>query len=225
MNKEKILKLNKKQFIPTLIFFSFNVIFLIMAFCFESIFLIASFVTSVWLLFFLAINVINVITACNSLRRYNINEVKEELNSKDVIKLEGVNTYLTKNYIISNDTSVRIVKYSDIVWIYYTNINDDIKSNASLNLGVSRYAIEAYLKNGKRVTIINRVKNYHFIKNILENKIRQKNKEALIGYNIENVQRYKQINRKYSLLSNIYDFSFNAFILIIIIIFIYFMFF
>lgn len=225
MDKEKILKINKNQFIPTLIFLVFVIIFLILAFCLNSIFIIALVVSAVWTLFFLVFNIINMIIAHNSLKRYDINEVKMELNSNDVIKLRGINAYLTKNYIISNDTSVRIVKYSDILWIYNTKIGNGIRGNASIHPGVSRLAIEAYLKNGKRVTVINKVINYYSIKDELEDKVRQKNKEALIGYNIENVANYKEINKKYKILSEISDFSVIVFFVIIIIVAIVFMFF
>ena len=67
--------------------------------------------------------------------------------------------------------------------------------------------------------------NYFSIKDEFEEKIKQNNKEALIGYNIENVAKYKEINKKYKILSEISDFSVIAIFLIIIVVFIIYMFF
>lgn len=218
MDKDNILKINKNQFIPTLVFFIFIVIFFILTLLLNSLFLIAVFVSVVWFIFFIILNIINIVISYNSFKRYDINEVKRELSSKDVIKLRGKNTYLTQNYIVSNDTAVRIVKYDDIVWIYNTKIGNGIRGNASINPGVSRFAIEAYLKNGKRVTVINKVMNYYLIKNEFEDEIKQNNKEALIGYNVENVAKYKEINKIYKVLSELLDFSVIFIFLVIIIV-------
>lgn len=225
MDKDKILKINRNQFIPTLIFIIFVIIFSILAIFLNSLFLIAVLVSALWFILFLILNITNIIISHNFLKRYDIDEVKHELYSKDVIKLRGKNTYLTKNYIVSNDTAVRIVKYNDIVWVYNTKIGNGIRGNASIHPGVSRYSIEAYLKNRKRVTVINKVMNYFSIKDEFEEKIKQNSKETLIGYNIENVAKYKEINKKYKILSEISDFSVIAIFLIIIVVFIIYMFF
>ena len=86
MDKDKILKINRNQFIPTLIFIIFVIIFSILAIFLNSLFLIAVLVSALWFILFLILNITNIIISHNFLKRYDIDEVKHELYSKDVIK-------------------------------------------------------------------------------------------------------------------------------------------
>ena len=76
MDKDKILKINRNQFIPTLIFIIFVIIFSILAIFLNSLFLIAVLVSALWFILFLILNITNI----------NDNVIKKVGDGKENIK-------------------------------------------------------------------------------------------------------------------------------------------
>ena len=134
-------------------------------------------------------------------KKYDIHEIKEELSNVKAKKLDGVETYLTENYIVCNEMLIRITKYADIEWAYlyiaYRSGTQYTPVNMSFNSKIKKYAIAAHLKNGigDRV-IIARVKNDKQLKEIYS-RILKKRKKALKGYTEENIKKYEKINKIY----------------------------
>ena len=148
----------------------------------------------------IVIDIANRFRSMIALKKYNLNEIKDELASDSAKKLDGLETYLTENYIVSNATVIRITKYEDIEWaflyidsrsrgILYTPVN------MTFNNKIRKYPIAAYLKNGNgnRVNLAV-VKNDKQLKEIYS-AISKKNKKVLKGYTEENIKKYEKINK------------------------------
>ena len=91
MDKDKILKINRNQFIPTLIFIIFVIIFSILAIFLNSLFLIAVLVSALWFILFLILNITNIIISHNFLKRYDIDEkIIRDYNQDKVLEAGNV---------------------------------------------------------------------------------------------------------------------------------------
>ncbi len=174
------------------------------------------------MLIFLIIDIVNRLRSKIALKKYNLNEIKEELENDNTRKLDGVETYLTDNYIVSNATVIRITKYEDIEWayLYIYSHNSGITYtpvNMTFNNKIRRYPIAAYLKNGKgNRVILAVVKNDKQLKEVYS-AISKKNKKVLKGYTKENIKEYEKINKIFRIENKIDNIlPWGVFILIII---------
>lgn len=196
MNVDKILKHNGKFIlICNIILILCIIISLLLVNATDSLSLVFTWVFGFHLLIFLIIDIVNRIRSNIALKKYNLNEIKEELASDSTRKLDGVETYLTENYIISNATVIRITKYEDIKWAYlyiYSSSRGIIYTpvNMTFNSKIRKYPIAAYLKNGNGMRVILAVvKNDKQLKEVYS-VITKKNKKVLKGYTKENIKEY-----------------------------------
>lgn len=158
---------------------------------------------SIYLPFFIVIDIVNRIKTNNALNKYNINEIKEELNKENVIKLDDIDTYLTDNYIISNSKYIKITKYDEIQWIYQER---PVGRVVQQGMVTSAYKfggtpLVAYLKDGKKV-VVALVKNTEHI-NMIFGQILKKYNKALIGNTYENIKKYEKMSKKFKRKNNI----------------------
>ena len=193
---EKILKYNGK-FVLTWILINLIpfVISLFLIPFFGSVPFTLAIFFGIWVLIFIIIDVINRIKSYNALKKYDINILKNELIN--AVKLEGIETYLTDNFIISNSKTIKITKYSDIEWIFSVRPggapSQKVLSSIALEMGGT--PVFACLNNGKKVPIavVDNFKNM----DLIFNKIYLENKNVLRGYNKENLKKYKKKHPNY----------------------------
>lgn len=196
INIEKILKYNGKfVLICILIGIILTIISVALIPVTDSLSVILAGVFGIYTLIFIIINIINYIKSNNALKKYDINVLKKELET--AIKLDGIDTYLTDNYIISNSKTIKITKYSDIEWTFIANTTGRVfqRMLISSSYRLGGIPVIAYLKNGKK-DIIAFIKN-EINANMIFSKIRNENNGVLIGNTLENAKKYKSINPKY----------------------------
>ena len=201
MNVDKILKHNGKFIlICNIILILCIIISLLLVDVTDSVSLIIAIDLGMMLAVGIVIDIVNRIRSIIALKKYNLNEIKEELASDSTRKLDGVETYLTENYIVSNATVIRITKYEDIKWAYlyiYLSSRGIIYTpvNMTFNNKIGKYPIAAYLKNGNGMRVILAVvKNDKQLKEVYS-AITKKNKKVLKGYTEENIKKYEKINK------------------------------
>ena len=201
MNVDKILKHNGKFIlICNIILILCIIISLLLVDVTDSVSLIIAIDLGMMLAVGIVIDIVNRIRSIIALKKYNLNEIKEELASDSTRKLDGVETYLTENYIVSNATVIRITKYEDIKWAYlyiYSSSRGIIYTpvNMTFNNKIGKYPIAAYLKNGNGMRVILAVvKNDKQLKEVYS-AITKKNKKVLKGYTKENIEKYEKIDK------------------------------
>ena len=201
MNVDKILKHNGKIIlICNIILILCIIISLLLVDVTDSVSLIIAIDFGMMLVVGIVIDIVNRIRSMIALKKYNLNEIKEELASDSTRKLDGVETYLTENYIVSNATVIRITKYEDIKWAYlyiYSSSRGIIYTpvNMIFNNKIKKYPVAAYLKNGNGMRVILAVvKNDKQLKEVYS-AITKKNKKVLKGYTEENIKKYEKINK------------------------------
>lgn len=191
---EKILKYNNKNFIPSLLFLALTIFSLMLAPFTDSLTLIITAALLIYTVVLFSICIIYKIKSKNTVKEYDFEKLKKELLSKDIIKVNGIDTYLTNNYIISNHRRVIVKKYSDIAWVVPTILRGRGSLIGILGSELTNQLIgsplRAYLKNGK-TEIIAITKNGAQTKVVFD-KIHEKNKSTLLGYSKYNLEQYKK---------------------------------
>jgi len=192
---EKILKYNGKYVtIWILTLLTLSIILVVLSKILDELFLLGAFAVGAWIPFFVGIDIFNRIKTKKMMNKYDINEIRKELRAKDAIKLEGIETYITDNYIISNNGRIAITKYSDIYWIYPTKLRGMHSVTANISAHVVNILtgspLRAHLRTGEIISAAI-IKNEIQMKVIFD-KIYQKNKKVLFGYTIENLEKYKE---------------------------------
>ena len=198
IDAEKVLKYNGK-FIRNcnLILFILVIISLLSIGISDGLSIIFVGVFAIWFLVFSIIDIINRIITNKALKKYDMNEIKRELKSDNVIKLKGIDTYLTDNYIISNSKTLKITKYEEIAWIYVAKPMGTVEQKATMSVAynIGGTPVVGYLKNGKYVNIASVKNNAHL--NVIFAQIKERNQDVLIGNSLENMQKYGEVNYKY----------------------------
>lgn len=203
-NVKNILKYNGKFILKcNLILLICIIICLILIPMTDGLSVVIAGVFGIWLLIFTIIDIGNRIVSGISLRKYDLNEIKKELLESSTRKIDGIDTYLTDNYIVSNSKTIKITKYSDIVWTYLARpigtVNQQVIIGTAYRLGGT--PIVSHLKNGKQVTIaVVKTSNQS---NKIFTEITNKNKEVLVGKTPENIRKYENINKKFKIKSKI----------------------
>ena len=123
-----------------------------------------------------------------SLKKYSREELESELLKPNVEYFKKANICLTDKYIISTMIGLDVIKYEDILWMYYENRRYNFVS-------IGKYII-ARLKNKKMVQIAYTYGNEELLIEIMK-KIKAKNEEILLGFTKENQERYKELTKKY----------------------------
>ncbi|MDD6224414.1 MAG: hypothetical protein PUB18_05395 [bacterium] len=114
--------------------------------------------------------------------------IEQELQENVVFEKADLNFYLTDHYIIDLNSGLRIIRYSDIVWIYLYQLTQyGITTNQS---------IIVYTKNKKKHILLSIHSSSQKRKALLEeiiSMIVEKNTKILIGYTKENRKQMKDL--------------------------------
>lgn len=197
---KKILKYNGKFIlICNIILTTCIVISLLLVNVTDSLSLIMAGVFVFLLLIFLVIDVANRLESKITLKKYNFDEIKKELANAKTRKIDGIETYLTENYIVTNAKVIRITKYKDIAWTYLAKPSGTVSQKGTIGLAykIGGTPVTAYLKNGKQV-VIALVKNEEQLKEIY-GAISSNNKKVLIGDTYENHKAYEKVNKNFKM--------------------------
>lgn len=122
----------------------------------------------------------------STLRKYDIEELKEDLNRNDTISYKKQSVYLTNKYIISTINGLDVFEYKDILWVY----NEKRRQNG-VSLGVW---LMVCTSNNKRIQIARASKDDILIE--IMAKIKEKNQDILVGFTGENNKQYKELIKK-----------------------------
>jgi len=215
---DKILKYNGKVILKcNLILLACIVICLIIMPITDGLSVIIAGIFAVWLLIFIIIDIINRIVSNVALKKRNLDEIKKELLDYKTRKIDGLDTYLTDNYIVSNSKTIKITKYSDVVWIYLARPMGTVAQQGAIATAYQfgGTPVIAHLKNGKKVTIA-LVKSREQLNKIFA-KITNKNRETLVGKTPENIKRYENINKNFKIKNKITGIMLIVVLLLIII--------
>lgn len=118
------------------------------------------------------------------LRKYNKQELEEELLKNTTVSYPMAKIYLTDKYIISKASGLDIMTYDELYWIY-------IETRRYNGFSVGKYLI-AKMKNKKSKQIAVVHKSEEMLMEIME-KIHKKNKEVLTGFTQENQKAFKEL--------------------------------
>lgn len=132
---------------------------------------------------FLIISISNIKKLKSTLKKYDAEELKEELNNINIEEYKRQSIYLTNKYIISTINGLSVLEYSDILWMY----NEKRRQNGIV-VGIW---IMARTKNNKKILIASDMKEDILIE--IMTKIKEKNHEILIGFTGENNKQYKKL--------------------------------
>ena len=132
---------------------------------------------------FLIISISNIKKLKSTLKKYDAEELKEELNNINIEEYKRQSVYLTNKYIISTINGLGVLEYSDILWMY----NEKRRQNGIV-VGVW---IMARTRDNKKILIASDMKEDILIE--IMTKIKEKNHEILIGFTGENNKEYKKL--------------------------------
>ncbi len=122
----------------------------------------------------------------SALKKYNIEDLKDELNNCDMSQYAKQTIYLTNKYLISTLNGLDVFEYKDIVWVY----NEKRKQNG-VSLGV--WLIVCTMDR-KRIQVARAQKDDILIE--IMTKIKEKNQDILVGFTGDNNKQYKEITKK-----------------------------
>ena len=195
---KKILKYNGKLIlICNVILIICTIISLLLVKVTDSLSLILAGVFVFYMLIFLIIDIANRLRSKIALKKYNLDEIKKELANAKTRKIDGIETYLTENYIVTNAKVIRITKYKDIAWTYLDKPLGMVHQKAMIGVAykIGGTPVIAYSKDGKKV-VIALVKKEEQLKE-LYGAILSNNKKVLIGDTYENHKAYEKINKNF----------------------------
>lgn len=132
---------------------------------------------------FLIIYISQTVKLKSTLKKYNAEELKEELNNINTNEYKKQSIYLTNKYIISTINGLDVLEYSDILWVY-----NEKRRNNGIVVGIW---IMACTKNNKRIQIASAMKEDILIE--IMAKIKERNQDILIGFTNENSKQYKEL--------------------------------
>ncbi len=116
-----------------------------------------------------------------------VDEIDKEMNDPNAFYYQKANLFLTEHYIINFGGKVKIIRYSDILWMYrYEQRTNGIKTAQS---------IKVLTTNGKTSSIANLDLVTKKAKDAFDeiwNTILEKNPTMLVGYTAENLRAMKE---------------------------------
>lgn len=122
----------------------------------------------------------------STLKKYDVEDLKDELNNCDMNEYKKQSIYLTNKYIISTLNGLDAFEYKDILWIY----NEKRKQNG-VSLGVWLIVCTA---DRKRIQVARAQKDDILIE--IMTKIKEKNQDILVGFTGDNNKQYKELTKK-----------------------------
>ncbi|MCR5738076.1 MAG: hypothetical protein K6G64_10580 [Eubacterium sp.] len=127
--------------------------------------------------------VFSVVRTRITLGKISSDSLNAELEMTDLSKFKKAKIYITPHYLLSVYLGLRAVKLEDILWVYISHSNNQIK--------MARLTI--HLKGGKRVETM---KCKIWMEDILRDAIQEllkKKPELLVGYSYENLTAYNDM--------------------------------
>ena len=122
-----------------------------------------------------------------NLKKYSKEELEKELLNPNCLYFKKQNICLTDKYIVSTMAGLDVIKYEDILWLYYENRRYNFVS-------IGKYII-ARTKNKKMYQLAYSYSNEELLIEIMK-KIAEKNDQILLGFTKENQQKYKELTSK-----------------------------
>lgn len=122
----------------------------------------------------------------STLKKYDIEDLKDALNNCDMNEYKKQSIYLTNKYLISTLNGLDVFEYKDILWIY----NEKRKQNG-VSLGVWLIVCTA---DRKRIQVGRAQKDDILIE--IMTKIKEKNQDILVGFTGDNNKQYKELTKK-----------------------------
>lgn len=122
----------------------------------------------------------------STLKKYDIEDLKDELSNCDMNEYKKQSVYLTNKYLISTLNGLDVFEYKDILWIY----NEKRKQNG-ISLGVWLMVCTA---DKKRIQVASAQKDDILIE--IMTKIKEKNQDILVGFTGDNNKQYKELTKK-----------------------------
>lgn len=120
-----------------------------------------------------------------TLKKYSIDELKEELSTCDINEFKKQSVYLTNKYVISTLNGLDVFEYKDILWTY----NEKRRQNG-VSLG---YWIIACTESKAKIQIAYAKKDDILIQ--IMSRIKEKNQNMLVGFTPDNINQYKELTR------------------------------
>lgn len=142
--------------------------------------------TAVISLIFLIIYISQATKVKSTLKKYNIEDLKEALSNCNMEEYKKQSIYLTNKYLISTLNGLDVFEYKDILWIY----NEKRKQNG-VSLGVWLMVCTA---DRKRIQVGRAQKDDILIE--IMTKIKEKNQDILVGFTGDNNKQYKELTKK-----------------------------
>lgn len=140
---------------------------------------IVSIVFVIWGVIFILLYLGKMLIGKKNLKSINFEEIRSDA-FKGCIPFESVKTFFTPNYIISNYFHQFAIKYSDVVWIYPMN----------------KYVNGVKVSSDLILCLINKKKQYLPDRFEFINIIQRNNPNVIIGFNLENRKKYKEIIKR-----------------------------
>ena len=187
-NAERVLTFRNKPMIVTLLIcLGLALVSVILMPFTDGLSVIVAGVMGIYAIVFLIIWISHWSKSSAALKKYGRENLLSELLSPETVQVEGIDTYLTKNYIISNHRRVVVTKYSDIAWVYHTQARGIAAVIIDKLVGLP---LIAYLKDGKSVSCA-------ITKNGMQNmavydRVARENREILLGHTRKNEKAYKE---------------------------------
>ena len=122
-----------------------------------------------------------------NIKKYNKEELESELLKPNTLYFKKENICLTDKYVISTMAGLDVIKYEDILWLYYENRRYNFVS-------IGKYII-ARTKDRKMMQIAYSYGNEELLIEIMK-KIAEKNDQIMLGFTKENQQKYKELTKK-----------------------------
>lgn len=122
----------------------------------------------------------------STLKKYDIEDLKDALNNCNMEEYKKQSIYLTNKYLISTLNGLDVFEYKDILWIY----NEKRKQNG-VSLGVWLMVCTA---DRKRIQVGRAQKDDILIE--IMTKIKEKNQDILVGFTGDNNKQYKELTKK-----------------------------
>lgn len=122
-------------------------------------------------------------------------DLMRELESPDTIHLDGVSTYLTENYVASLTGGFDAVRYTDIFWVYVTRHSTNGVHDYDYLTAVTRDGKQYSLATGGSFGRKRKAATADTHNQIIQT-IHIKNPGVLIGYNKENLEACKALQKQ-----------------------------
>ena len=114
----------------------------------------------------------------------NYMDLENELSNSNVIAYKKTKIYLTNKYIISkNWCRILVLEYNKLIWIYHNDEQNEY------GLPTGRMKFIGHDANSEHLIAL--IKDEKILKEIMD-KIVEKNPEILVGYTLENKEKYKE---------------------------------